>query len=89
MLKLDNGDVVKLFANEYAITCRGCGATGFMGSEAQGLNVSFDVSPSQLQQIYDSVPTKLRLYTSEGYTECPIKQKQVDNIKETIYLIAS
>jgi hypothetical protein len=87
MFKLENGEVVKLANLEYTITCKGCGARGFIGSAAEGAKMSYLIDKDQLEKLKTSKVVKLRIYTSDGYVENDIKEKNSKKIQTAILLL--
>lgn len=87
MIKLSNDNIVKLPNLEYAITCRGCGAKGLSGSEAQGIQVSYPISKEQIEQLKSGTGNKLRIYTNDGYVENDMKAKNYNKIIKALSLV--
>lgn len=88
MLKLDNGDIVKLLNTKFEVTCEGCGAVGFIGSGAQGLDVAYWIAKDQLDKLKAHKVVKVRIYTNEGYIEQDIKDKNANKITACVNLIS-
>jgi len=88
MLKLDNGDIVKLTCIAYEVTCNGCGAVGLIGSQAEGLNVAYWLSKDQLDKLKTHKIVKVRINTTDGYVEQDIKEKNANKIITCINLIS-
>lgn len=80
MFKLDDGTVLKFLNLEYTTTCRGCGAKGFSGSEAQGIEVSYPVKKEQIDILINNRIEKLRIYTNDGYLENEVSEKRSKEI---------
>ena len=87
MLKLANGDVVKLQNLKYTITCNGCGATGFVGSEAEGIQVDYPLDKDQVEQLKANKVVKVRIYTNDGYVEDDVKDKNAEKIIKSLQLL--
>ena len=87
MFKLTNEEIITLSNNNYEITCTGCGAIGFVGSAAQGINTSYDITTEQLTKLKNIGIKKIRIYTSDGYLEDDLKSKHDRKIKKAISLI--
>ncbi len=79
ILKLENGELVNLYCMEYSISCRGCGAIGISGSEMQGIEVDFILTEEVINKLGSKRIIKLRLYTSQGYIENQVKEKNADD----------
>jgi hypothetical protein len=86
MLKLSNGEIIKLHNIEYEITCTGCAAIGFVGSQAQGISVSYGMTQKEMTQIGNQDILKIRIYTTTGYVEDDLKLKYSKRIKKAISL---
>ena len=87
MFKLDNGELVTLHNLEYVITCRGCGAKGYIGSDAQGIKTSYPIDKEQFEKIMNNTVVKIRIYTTDGYIENDIKEKNAKKISNALKLI--
>lgn len=78
MIKLKDGGVLSAKSEQYEVSSLGAGARGFAGSAAPGLQLSYLITPDQLDKIKKSPPMKLRLYLSSGYVENKITPKNAD-----------
>jgi len=87
MFKLNNGDIVKVVNLNYTLTCTGCGAKGFTGSGAQGIEVSYPISDEQLKELKANKIVKVRFYTNDGYVENDIKDKAAEKIEQSLSLV--
>lgn len=87
MLKLDDGEVVTLENLEYQITCKGCGATGFAGSEAEGIEVRYPLSKEQIAILKAHKVVKARTTTNDGYFDNDIKDKNAEKIQACLNLL--
>lgn len=87
MIKLKNEDVIKLFTQEYEITCRGCGSIGLLGSALQGIHVSYFIGIKDLHTLLTNEVEKIRIYTSAGYIEKEIKSKNNIFLQNQIELV--
>jgi hypothetical protein len=87
MLKLDDGEVVTLQNLEYQITCKGCGATGFAGSEAEGIEVRYPLSKEQIIILKAHKVVKVRTTTNDGYFDNDIKDKNASKIQACLNLL--
>lgn len=87
MLKLTNDSIVKLAANETVISCLGCGAIGLLGSQAYGLNVSFELAEEIIALLFQKPVKKARIYFRTGYREADIKEKFGDVIQKLLSLV--
>ena len=87
MLKLENGEVVRLANLEFTTTRKGCGARGFSGSSAQGGRVMYPISKEQKSQLLASPVDEIRVYTTKGYMENDVKAKNASWISNSIELV--
>lgn len=86
MFKLANEEIIKLPNLNYAITCKGCGARGFSGSEAQGIKVSYPITLEQIKKLNENMAVKIRIYTNAGYVENDLKLKYQKKIQKALLL---
>jgi len=84
---LDNGDLVKLKNLEYAITCKGCGAVGFNGSGAEGIQTAYPVSKDDLEKLKAHKAVKVRIYAYDGYIDNDIKDQNAAKIMAALNLL--
>ena len=87
MFKLANDSIVSLPNLEYALTCKGCGAKGYMGSAAHGIQVSYPINIKQIDLLKKEKVIKARVYTSTGYVEDELKDKNALKIKKALSLV--
>lgn len=86
MLKTLKDSVITLKNIKYEITCRGCGAVGFAGSNGLGVELSFALNDEQIEFLRTNSIDKIRLYASDGYSEEKIKDKNSNVIMNEIKL---
>lgn len=87
IFKLDNEELVSLFSISHEITCTGCGAIGFVGSEAQGINIRYFLDKSSIDKLIKNKVVKIRIYTTDGYYEDNIKEKRAIEFIKSIELV--
>jgi hypothetical protein len=87
MFKLTTDEIVKLPNLKYEVTCRGCGAIGFSGSQAQGISVSYPMEPEQISQLMEYQVEKVRIYTTDGYVEDDVKFENYVKLRNALKLI--
>jgi len=87
MFMLDNNDVVKVQNLEYAITCKGCGATGFQGSSAEGIQAFYTISKDDIEKMKAHKVLKVRIYTNDGYIDNDVKEKNAVKIMACLNLL--
>ncbi|HTK21201.1 MAG TPA: hypothetical protein VL442_16880 [Mucilaginibacter sp.] len=85
--KLANGEIVTLKNLEYAITCKGCGAAGYSGSAAEGIQVTYPMSSEQVEKLKANKIVKVRIDTSMGYVEDDIKDKRAEKLIKSLGLL--
>ncbi len=67
LIKLNNGEIVKLYNYEYAISGTGDGAVSFYASSAMGIKLFFPISLDNLAKFASDAYEKCRLRTTDGY----------------------
>lgn len=87
MLKSTSDSIVTLYNLKFQITCRGCGAPGFGGSAAEGIDVSYVIDQDQAEYLKTHPLNKVRIYTSEGYIEEQVKSKNSDLLSSQLKLV--
>lgn len=87
MLKLSNDSIVKFFAKETAVPCRGCGTVGFMGSDMIGTSSYYFVNPANYDLLKNNLITKFRFKTMDGYIEYEMNEKKAKAFQESFKLI--
>lgn len=87
MFKMDNDSIVTLLNIKFVVTCSGCGATGYVGSSAQGLEASFVLPTEEFNDLKTHSIKKIRLYASDGYIETDMQDKWKDVIKNELLII--
>jgi hypothetical protein len=87
MLKLASGEVVTLQNLKAAKTCSGCGAIGFRGSEAPGIEVVYPMTKEDVEKLKANKVVKVRIYTSLGYLEEDVKDKNSEKIGKSLTLL--
>ncbi|MDW7692121.1 hypothetical protein R9C00_14730 [Flammeovirgaceae bacterium SG7u.111] len=87
MIKLSDGEIVKLPNLKFATTCKGCGAKGISGSGAQGIQVSYPITKNQIEKLKTGKGNKIRIYTNDGYVENDMKMNIYKKIVKALALI--
>jgi len=87
MIKLASGEIIKLKAIRYQISCKGCGAEGHFNSNSQGILQTYPISEDQLMKITDDPPSLLRVYLSDGYLEEAVPPDEAANLSKIARLI--
>lgn len=86
-LKMADDSIIELRNTEYSISCRGCGARGFSGSNAQGSKTSYLVAKWHIEKFRSSAIAKFRLYTTDGYIESGVNNNRSSTIKSLLELL--
>lgn len=88
LLKIGTDSIITLKCLKRAISCRGCGAIGLVGSAAEGIEVDFFIPPDSYDFLIKNKINKMRLYTNGGFIEAEMKEdwaklfiKQLELIK--------
>ena len=66
-IMLNNGVILTVLADEYVISCLGCGRDGNIASRSNGIKVRYRITMEQLKQLSNHSVKKIRVYGSEGY----------------------
>jgi hypothetical protein len=86
MFKLSNDSIISIKTNEGFVGCRGCGAIGFSGSEAWGINVVYPIDKDILEDLLSSPLTKIRFYTTSGFINLDVKEKKAKTFIDALKL---
>jgi hypothetical protein len=87
LIKLKNDSIITLYNPEYEISGRGRGSSGLSGSNTQGTSIYYPITVDQINQILQSDITKIRVYTTEGYSEEDVKESASDKVKAAFKLV--
>lgn len=85
-LKLKDGKIVELKNSQYAISCTGCGARGFIASQAQGTETNWFLTEGNVIDLTSSGVSKIRIYTSKGYLESEVKESRTNTVASLLKL---
>lgn len=86
-LKLNDNKVIKAYASKDVMSCFGCGATGFSGSAAMGIDVYFVISKDDLEILSKQSVSKIRFVTNSGKVEFDLQEKKATRILKAADLI--
>lgn len=86
MLKT-NDSVIKLSNTEYAISKKGGAGGGLSSSYSEGVSLYFRLDNEAIELIKNKPIIKVRLYTTDGYTEQDVKSAADKRVKEALALI--
>lgn len=88
MLKFDNDNIYSLYCIKSSTTTIGGGAIGFWGSQAYGINVTYQSNQDkELTLLSKHKVTKIRFYKSNGFVEEDIKPQYAQKIINAINLV--
>jgi len=86
-LKLENGEVLKLYNVKYEISGKGRGAIGLSGSSMLGIFIQCKLTNMQLESLKKNTIVKSRLLTNDGYIEANVKSRQGNNVLDLALII--
>lgn len=88
VLMLKTADsIIKLSNTEYAISKKGGAGGGLSSSYSEGVSLNFRLDNEAIEMIKNKIIQKIRLYTTDGYTEQDIKASADKRVKEALALI--
>lgn len=87
MIMLQNDSIISLNCMKYTLSCKGCGATGLVGSNAYGISADYAFTSEQRDFLINNKVKKIRVYTSVGYSEGEIKEKFAETFIKELELI--
>lgn len=87
MIKMEDDSIISLSNSEYTISKTGGGSSGFSGSAVQGATLYFPVSKQYADLLKSKKIVKVRIYTTEGYSEQDVKSNADKKIKAALALI--
>lgn len=87
MIKLSNDSIVSLKSTEHKVSCKGCGAKGFAGSAAYGIEVNYVIEKEIHDILKKNTMVKIRIYTTDGYVEEEVSDKKNATIQALLKLI--
>lgn len=88
VLMLKTADsIIKLSNTEYAISKKGGAGGGLSSSYSEGVSLNFRLDSEAIEMIKNKIIQKIRLYTTDGYTEQEIKAAADKRVKEALALI--
>lgn len=88
VLMLKTADsVIKLSNTEYSISKKGGAGGGLSSSYSEGVSLYFLLSNESIEMIKNKTIQKIRLYTTNGYSEQEIKSAADKRVKDALALI--
>jgi hypothetical protein len=88
VLMLKTADtVIKLSNIEYSISKKGGAGPGLSSSGSEGVSLYFPLTNESIEMIKNKPIVKVRLYTTNGYTEQDVKTAADKRIKDALALI--
>lgn len=79
--------VISLSNSEYQISCTGCGVKGINGSGLEGVKVTYKIPANDIFYLLNNKIKKIRVYTSDGYVEDEIKDKNAEMFIKQLKLV--
>lgn len=86
-LKFTDEEILKISNSENQLTTYGAGATGLAGSKMLGVELTCIINQANLSKLQEKTLAKVRVYTSDGYVEAEVKDKQAGIFKDLAKLI--
>lgn len=87
-LMIKTSDSIIVLSNlKYQISCTGCGVKGFTGSGLEGIEVMYEIPASDVFYLLNNKIKKIRVYTSDGYVEDDIKDKNAEMFVRQLKLV--
>ena len=86
MFKMSDNSIITLTSISYAIAAKGDGVTGLSMSGILGISCIYDGNDIEAFA-KDSYLTKLRIYTTDGYVDIDIKEKDAQKINRAYKLM--
>jgi len=87
MFKLKNGTILEVTSLSDELSTIGGGAVDMLGSKNPGLHMQCLLTDTAITLLKSSVPTKMRVYTTDGYAEADIKESFGEKISKMVTLI--
>ena len=87
MIKLQSDSIIELKNSEYTISKRGAAGNGLSASMCEGASLYFSLSKEEIELIKSNIIVKIRLYTTDGYTEQDVKSAADRRVKDALKLI--
>lgn len=87
MLKLADSSVITATAIESQVTCKGCGAINIMGGTGPGMNMEYSLPADKFLDLLKSKVVKVRVYTTDGYSEAEIKEGNAEDFLKQAELL--
>ncbi len=87
MIKTVTDSIITIFNLKYQISCTGCGAKGLIGSGLEGIEVSYPIPSEMVLYLLTNKIKALRLYTTDGYVEHDIKDKNAQTFIKQLKLV--
>jgi hypothetical protein len=84
MLKMADGEIIKMPVLDIVFPCKGCGARGLSGSALWGVHAIYVTTESQLKQLASKDIEKFRMYFTKGFEEETINKKNKKGIKSLV-----
>jgi hypothetical protein len=79
--------VIKLSNTEYVISKKGGAGGGLSSSYSEGVSLYFRLNNESVELIKSKAIIKVRLYTTDGYTEQDVKASADKRVKDALALV--
>lgn len=86
-LKLNNDSIIVLSNAEYTISKRGGAGGGLSSGNSQGVSLHFPLSNNTIDLLKTHSIVKVRIYTTDGYSEQEIKSAASKRVIDALALI--
>lgn len=86
-LKMDNDSVINLSNPEYTISKRGGAGAGLTSGNSEGVSLYFLISNENIELLKVHKIVKVRVYTTNGYTDQDIKAAADKKVKDALKLV--
>jgi hypothetical protein len=86
-MKLENGAELTLYNTEYQRSCKGCGARGYKGNDAEGVELSYPITEAALALLLDAHVARLKFTDGNGTYNRPVKENEAQTLMEELDLV--
>ena len=86
-LKFADDEIVKISNSKHQLTTYGAGAIGIAGSKMLGVELTSIIDQETLSKLGEKTLVKVRVYTSDGYVDAEVVEKQANKFKKLAKLI--
>ncbi len=86
-ITLENGAELILYNTEYQRSCKGCGARGYKGNDAEGVTLCYPITEHAMALLLDNHAYKLKFTDGNGSYSRIIKENEAQTLMEELDLI--